>query len=396
MSIAPTTEVRILRSREELEPLVPAWIDATIHPQAHPDIFFRLCEADDVILRPHVPVELNSDGSIRGMMVSRLEYSKFVRAGRYLPLPQPMAKSVIIPFDGIIGSDAAECAPRLLKALMKTMDDGEADVVDLPFMPIDHPVRVALMAMPDKRFSSATTNENAHWHIDVKDNFDEQLKLLGKSTRGTLRNNLNKFQREFKERFEIRSYDSNSDLDELMKFSELVANKSYHRGLDVGFSLSNRECAVYQGGHAMGALWGQVMLIDEKPAAFIHAFKWKKRLFGTYMGFDRDFSKLPLGTIILFESLRTMCGTNEVTTWDFGPGEAEYKSRICTRKDEEEQRTLFANNLRALRIKVVTSTFSGFENVLKMALRKLNLEVRLKTVMRNRVRKRSTANSSDR
>ena len=391
MSTAPTNEVRILRSREELEPLVPAWIDATIHPQAHPDVFFRLCDADDVILRPHVPVELNPDGSIRGMMVSRLEYSRFVRAGRYLPLPQPMAKTVIVPFDGIIGSHAAESAPRLLAALMKTMDDGEADVVDLPFMPMEHPVRAALLAMPDRRFQSATANENAHWHIDVETGFDEQLKLLGRSTRGTLRNNLNRFQRDFKDRMEIRTYDSSSDLDELMTLSEIVATKSYHRGLDVGFSTSVRERAVYEGAHAMGALWARVMLIDGKPAAFIHAFKWKKRLFGTYMGFDREFTKLPLGTIILFESLRTMCGSGEVDTWDFGPGEAEYKSRICTRKDDEEQRTLFAKNLRALRIKATTTTFSRFENLLKFILRKLDLEVRLKTAMRNRVRKRTNS-----
>jgi hypothetical protein len=396
MSIAPTNAVRILRSREDLESIIPAWIDATIHPQAHPEVFFRLCEADDVILRPHVPVELNSDGSIRGMMVSRLEYSRFERSGRYLPIPQPMARSVIVPFDGIIGTHAAETAPRLLDALMDTMDAGEADVVDLPFLPLEHPIRKSLLAMDSGRFKKASATTNVHWHTDVADSFDEQLKALGKSTRGTLRNNLNRFQREFEGRFEIRSYDSNSNLDELMDLSDTIATKGYHRGLDVGFSTSPRERAVYEGAHAMGAMWARIILIDGSPAAYIHAFKWKRRLFGTYMGFDREFTKLPLGTIVLFESLRNMCGQDEIDTWDFGPGEAEYKKRICTRYDEEEQRTAFAKNLRARRIRLTTKIFSGFEGALKTILRKLDLEMKVKTALRNRVRKRTDSGHQDR
>ncbi|MDG2030003.1 MAG: GNAT family N-acetyltransferase [Phycisphaerales bacterium] len=386
MSIAPTNEVRILRSREELEAIIPAWMDATVHPQAHPEVFFRLCEADDVILRPHVPVLLNDDGSIRGMMVSRLEYSRFVRSGRYLPIPQPMAKSVIVPFDGIIGSHAAESAPELLLALLSSMDAGEADVVDLPFLPLEDPIRKSLLAMDNGRFRNGTANKNVHWHTDVADSFDEQLKTLGKSTRGTLRNNLNRFRRDFEDRFEIRLYDSNSDLDEMMDLSETVATKSYHRGLDVGFSKSIRERAVYEGAHAMGSMWARIILIDDKPAAFIHAFKWKRRLFGTYMGFDREFTKLPLGTIVLFESLRLMCEEDQIDTWDFGPGEAEYKSRICSRFDDEEQRTIFARTLRAQRIRATTIAFSRTEGAIKAILKKLDLETKVKTAMRNRVR----------
>jgi hypothetical protein len=297
-----------------------------------------------------------------------------------------MAKSVIVPFDGIIGTHAAESAPDLLLALLASMDAGEADVVDLPFLPLEDPIRKSLLAMDNARFQDGTALKNVHWHTDVADSFDEQLKMLGKSTRSTLRNNLNRFRREFEGRFEIRHYDSNSDLDELMDFSEAVATQSYHRGLDVGFSKSIRERAVYEGGQAMGSMWAQILLIEDKPASFIHALNWKRRLFGTYMGFARGFTKMPLGTILLFESLRSMCEEGQIDTWDFGPGEAEYKSRICSRFDDEEQRTIFARTFRAQRIRATTAAFSRTEGAIKAILRKFDLETKVKTAMRNRVR----------
>lgn len=388
MTDHPQHQVRILRSDEELRPLVPAWNDATIHPQAHPRLFLDLCTADDVIQRPHVPVITNPDGSIRGMMTSRLEHSKLVRAGRYLPLPQPMARTIVVPFDGIIGTHPSETAPLLLDALLESIDGGEAEVVELPLMPLDDPIRLALLDHDDPRFSKATPTNVAHWHIDIAPSFDEQLLSLGKSTRGTLRNNLNKFHREFDGRHEIQHHDSTTDLDELLSSSEVIARQSYHRGLDVGFSVSKRERAIYEAAYEMGAMWARTLVIDGRPAAFLHAFLWKRTLFGTYMGFDREISRLPLGTILLFETLKELCENDSVDTWDFGPGEADYKTRLCSRRVEEEQRTIFASTLRARRIRMQTGFFSSVESTLRKGIESLGLDQKLKTALRNRARTR--------
>lgn len=386
MTTAPDNLVRILRSREELEPLEAAWAEATVHPHTHPEVFHRLCERDPRIIRPHVPVVLGPDGELRGMMVARLEDSKLVRAGRYLPLPQPMARMIIVPIDGIIGTDPVGAAPRLLEALLQSMDAGQADVLELPFLPIDSPIRQALLDSDQPRYRTATVAGRARWHIDIADSFDEQLRLLGRSSRGTLRNNLNRFHKQYEGRFEIREYGPESDLEEFLQLSEQLARTTYHRGLDVGFVDSERERAVHFGAAAAGSLWGQIMLIDDQPVAFIHGLPRNGILFGTSMASDRNASRLPLGTILLFEALRTLCDQGSYESWDFGLGDAEYKRRLCNRREELERRTIFARTPRARSLRMMAGTSAGLESAMKWALGKTGLELRLKTALRNRAR----------
>jgi hypothetical protein len=107
----------------------------------------------------------------------------------------------------------------LLLACVKS----EADVINRPFLTLEDPIRKSLLAMDNGCLRNGTANKNVFWHIDAADSFDEQLNALGKSTRGTLRNKLNRFRGDVVEAFSesIRSWRSSVASEDLMTFSRV-------------------------------------------------------------------------------------------------------------------------------------------------------------------------------
>ena len=380
--------VRILTTLQELEDIIPAWREVVVHPHTLPEIYMGFVEADDEIAHPLVPIILDPDGSIAGMALARLQTSQLTKAGTYMPMLRPKARVIVIPFDGFMGTRAKECAPALLDALLGYVDAGGADVIECPYLPDDSAMHLELLETCP-RYADGMTKNNVHWNIEIAPTYDEQLQGLGKSTRGTLRNNLNRFKREFDGRYEIKRHGADEDLKALMATAEEVAKSSYHAGLGAGFTPSERERSIYSAAHDLGVLWSRVLMIDGRPAAFMHALEWRGVLTGTYMAHSRDFTKLPIGTILLFMALEELCAERRISRWDFGPGDAEYKRRLCTHQHVDQRKTIFARTLKAQRVRLITAAGEKIESGLKATIEKLNLGLRFRTMFRNRIRNKN-------
>ena len=115
---------------------------------------------------------------------------------------------------------------------------------------------------------------------------------------------------------------------------------SYHRGLGVNIRNDPRTNAVYKGLAAQGNLEICILFIDGLPLAFLNSAVIKGKRIGTHMGFNPTFCKYPLGTILLFETVRRYIATDRREPYDFGIGKADYKSRLCTNVEISEQRVL--------------------------------------------------------
>ena len=111
-------------------------------------------------------------------------------------------------------------------------------------------------------------------------------------------------------------------------------------------------------------------------------------IYGTNTAFVPGITKMSLGNILFFETLRILCGREGFTQWDFGPGDAEYKSRICHDKIATEQRTIFSNTLRARRLKLRISATNATARSITGILARSGLEARVKKFLRNRARGR--------
>jgi hypothetical protein len=340
-------QFKILSTDEEIAVHLDEWKHLSTNPQAHPDVVLRLCRNDPDIIKPFIPILVDDQGRIACMFSSRLEKAHIGRDS-YLRLPKSKVRKMTIPMGGIFGRSAPENVSQLLEKTLKAIDNENVDLLELPALDSDDPLLHALERSKIKRFHSAFSMEDEHWQMEIAEDFDKQMLILGKSTRGTLRHNLNRFNRLYEGRFEIKVYSEIDDMREALTLCTKIDEHSYHKGLGVNIKTDQRTVAVYEGLANQGGLEICILSIDGEPLAFLNSAVIKNRRFGTQMGFNPEFCKYPLGTILLFETIRRYINTGHRETFDFGIGKADYKSRLCTsmkmaeQKDIRTRRALFS------------------------------------------------------
>jgi hypothetical protein len=361
---------KILSGESDILPYQDEWSRLSKHPETHPEVVTRLCRNDGNIMTPYIPILVDQDDRIACMFTSRIEKAHIGR-DQYLPFPKARVRKLIVPFEGIIGRSAPRHAPRLLEMTLKELDKQNVDVLELPYMDLDHPIQIALSQADITRFDRATKNEKEHWRMLIEDDFDKQMLQLGKSTRSTLRNNLNKFHRTYDGRFEFRVYSRPEEMADGLAVCEEIDSKSYHAALGVSLKSDQRTVGVHEGLCAQGRLTMFVLFIDKKPLAFINSTQGMDTRYGTHMGFDPEFSKLPLGTIILFEKIRHLISTGKNQVYDFGIGGAEYKNRLCSKMSMAQMRMIRTrgalSNPAYLYMSLLNRTSNGIKRLLKRA-----------------------------
>ena len=330
---------KILSTNDEIKTHLEEWKAVATDPLAHPDVVLRLCESDPNIIKPYVPILVDDDGRIACMFSSRLERA-YIGRDCYLPAPKAKVRKLTIPQGGIFGRSAAENVAKLFELTMKAIENEKVDMIELPQIDEDDPLLKSLNTCSVKAYQKAHTTHDEHWRMDIAEDFDKQMLLLGKSTRGTLRHNLNRFNRIYEGRFEITVFTKMEEVDDALSMCEKIDLNSYHSGLGVNIRNNPRTNAVYKGLAAQGDLEISILFIDGQPLAFLNNAVIKGRRIGTQMGFDPTFCKYPLGTILLYETIRRYIETGRRESFDFGIGKADYKSRLCTSMVMTEQRQI--------------------------------------------------------
>ena len=320
---------KILSTYDEISPHLEEWKAVATDPMAHPDVVLRLCESDPNITKPFIPILVDDEGRIACMFSSRIERA-YIGHDCYLPLPKAKVRKLTIPLGGICGRKTVENVAKLLELTVKAIQKEKVDIIELPGIDKDDPLLDALNNSSLKCYHKAYATHGEHWRLEIAEDFDKQMLLLGKSTRSTMRHNLNRFNRIYKDRFKIDVFTKMEDVDDALTICEKIDMNSYHKGLGVNIKNDARTNAVYKGLAAQGDLEISILSIDGQPLAFINNAVLKNLRIGTQMGFDPTFCKYPLGTILLYETVRRYVETGRREIFDFGIGKAEYKSRLCS------------------------------------------------------------------
>lgn len=330
---------KILSTDEEITPHLDEWKAVATDPMAHPEVVLRLCESDPNIMKPFIPILVDDEGRIACMFSARIE-REYIGRDCYLPLPKAKVRKLTIPTGGIFGRKKVENIAKLLDLTVKAIRNEQVDMIELPPLDWDDPLFDALSTSSLKSYQNAYSEEFEHWRLEIAEDFDKQMLLLGKSTRSTLRHNLNRFNRIYESRFEIKVFSKMEEVDDALAMCEKVDLNSYHRGLGVNIRNDQRTNAVYKGLAAQGGLEISILFIDGQPLGFLNSAVINNKRIGTQMGFDPTFCKYPLGTILLYETIRRYIETGRREVWDFGMGKADYKSRLCTNMVRCEQRQI--------------------------------------------------------
>jgi hypothetical protein len=384
-----TLTIRVSRGFDEVAALRPEWESLPSNAiTADFDYYHTAIASEPSMLEPAV-FTISRSGRPEAMVIGRLELVPLSLRLGYMAIYEPVVRALTIVYRGFRGGklDAATSS-LLVRELTKVLGEGEIDAIIFRRLDIQHPLYPAATREPALFIRELYTSVGTCWERSLPESLPAFLQSLSKSTRSKIKNYSNRLEREFGHRLEVRRYTDPSDLDTYLEHADVVAAKTYQRGLGVG--VRNDAAQRMRTELAMERGWFRAYLlyVDDSPIAFSAGNAYGGRFYYLIPGYDPAYASYRVGTYVFLKMVEDLCGDDSVDILDFGPGEAEHKRHFCDRSWHEAEVYLFAPRARARFINVARATILGANDGLVSTARTVGVVPRVKRWWRDRTRTR--------
>lgn len=376
--------VRVLAGVYELKDF---WARCPTHRDADFDFYlFNLRNSPEVV-RPHVIV-LYRDGRPHAMLVGRLEKRCVdVRLG-YIRLLRLRFRTLTFMYGGVLGdiSFAAD-AKDVISCIERSLRAGEADAAFLEYLPVGSPLHSCARSLPNQVRVNHFAKPRIH-RIRTLPSGASFMESLPSYERNNQRRRARRLAETFGDRMRIECFHDASALQRLMEHAESIAEKSYQRGLGVGFVNTPETRKRLELEAQKKWLRASILYLKDQPCSFWIGSYHNGTLYGDYMGFDREYGKYGPGmylTINVIEEIRREEGNQGAARIDFGIGDSEWKSILGNQSWREEMVCIFAPTATAVGVNSLQTLVAAFDRAGRAILQRSNLLPRVKLAWRGRI-----------
>lgn len=380
-------QIRVLKSLPELEEIRPFWESWLGNRDSDLDFYLTVLQSNPRILRPHVIV-IYRGGRPDAMLVGRIDHREITIRVGYLRI-RPKAKIVFFVYGALRGNASRENCELFVQEIRKPLSEGAADLAYLNFLqPDSHLYRFA-KNIPGFLSRDHIGISQKHYTTALPGSAEEFYRNLSSNARWQARSKQKKLTKAFGDKIRIRCFRELRELDSLIHDAELVAKKTYQRGLGVGFADTPEERERLQLKARKGWLRGYVLYLADRPAAF-----WigdiNQRIFGSdFLGFDPEFEKYSPGMYLILKVIEGFCEGNgeKASGVDFATGHAQYKEVLSSSVLTETSVYIFAQSFKGLAINVVNTVALATDKALKQVLERTGFLQKVKKAWRGRLRR---------
>jgi len=341
--------VRVARTLADVASLRPVWERVPIRsPDADIDLFSAVTRTDPGSLRPHVIV-LEHPDRLPAMAIARLEDQVLEAKVGYRTVVRSRLRVLSVVHSGIAGAEHQRDQRALINELGKALEAREADALCISKLRTDSSL-----------FELARVN--AAWpcrdHLSVKmprtdvavpNDFDSFLRGRSRNTRDNCKRYARRLEGRHGDALSVHAYRAPDELPEALAEMEHVAQKTYQRGLGVGFRDEPRQRAYLEAAARKDFFRAWVLSLSGEPIAFWHGIAHLGTFYIGSPGYDPAHGKLKVGQYLQLRMMEDLCSDPEITRLDYGFGEAQYKRSFGDTTWTEADVMMFAPTLRALR-----------------------------------------------
>jgi hypothetical protein len=362
-------QIRIFRTREEIEKLRGFWNVCSSGRDADLDFYLFIVDLYPETLRPHVVVLYDGDAP-KALLAGRLDASSLsVRAG-YLALPVPKMRILQFVHGGWLGDISDANAKLLIGSIIEVLDAGEADAASLHCPDLSSPLVHWATRLPNRWCSDHLIRPNAHRVRDFSETACAFLASLSQNERYQQRKRARRIEQDFSDH-EIEVFTAPDDVERLMRDAEVVARTSYQRGLGIGFSETPIIQARLEFEARTAWLRAYVLYLNKRPVAFWIGSLRNQTFLSDYLAFDPAYAQYGPGLYLMMKVMEklygdTRTGPNAVKRIDFGIGDAIYKERLSNKYWQESSVYIFAPNIKGVGV-----------NALRLAVGLLNRSAKI-------------------
>jgi hypothetical protein len=387
--------IRVIRDKADLESVRPLWERMQKHPNADFDAFAILLMSRPGILRPHVVI-VNRSGEPVSLVIARVEDRRIECAIGYATLYRPQVRTLTVLYGGWMGEQSQEVARTVTEELLGVLARKEADAVHVNLHRDESLLHAAARALPSFLCRNHTVATQPHYRMELPSSKSDLYKNMHRKHRATMRKKIEMIRRDFPDKVVLKCFKDAGDVARLCVDAEGIEQKTYHRGLGIGFSNDVETQQMLSMWAKKGMLLSYVLYVDGRPWSFAIGKIFDGTYYLDYIGYDPSHAGYTPGIALLTNLFEDLCDTHcPVTVVDFGFGDADYKRRFCTITWQESSTYVFARRLRPIFINMTRLGILWISSQLKAWSLKANLEPTLKKIWRNKAAGKQEAEQTE-
>jgi hypothetical protein len=363
-------KITIATTAAGVEAVAGRWDEITIaSPHASRRLYTLVNGASGTDSRPHVV--LLEDGDREPILVAgRVERRPLRVTVGYRTLFDIDARWLTVVPGGVVGARTDSDYAMVMRCLLDPLRRGAADLLELSKVTVAGPLARAATTHLSWYRRGGRAQPQKHHRAILDDGLDAYLARRSRNTRQRLRRRLRAIE-QAGERLTIHRIGPDDDVQNTCRMLEMVAAKSYQRGLGAGFVHDE----LHQGlvGWAVGGGTFRVWLlsIDAIPVAFLSGLVHDRTFFLFDTAFDPSFSDDEPGGLLLARILAELAEDPAIDAFDFAFGDAQYKQSLSDESWEEMDILGFAARPRPLSLNIL---HSGVGAASSLAIRMLGEE----------------------
>ncbi len=324
-----TDKDAVTRLRDELARLAETPQAASTIIQ-HPDWLLFELETRGQDASPHVVVARNREGRIIG-------YAPFLYESRRARIPlgnhgitlyhgfmlRMLGDRVVSTPDDRLTAESAIAAALKADTLVRVIHTQESA--------LPNALAIAL-SCGARHFRTLRWNllDQVNWTIQAQASAQAWLAAMGSKQRNDLTRRLRKVYKKLGGQAHLRVFETPADMDEYCRLMNSLYPKSWHAAVKpIDWELASRR-ALFERLAQHRQIIAHVLMLGERPIAYVHGF----RLGGRYMlddtGYDQEFATLGVGSTLVFQTVQDLLDRHPGETIDFGYGDNQYKRVLAT------------------------------------------------------------------
>lgn len=374
-----------------MEVLRHIWEKWQSHPNSDYEHYKIVCKLRQEFVTPYVLI-VELEEKIACIFIARLERALFSPSIGYLKAIRIPIKSLTVLYQGLLGSPNEDICRQLVEFVKSFLKAGHADIVTFHNLPEHSPLMKDLKLKKvdcsgRSGWSKKRVTWSTHWAVTLGEKPGSLLKKMNSKHRSWIRSRKKKLESSYPGKVSWQWVSKFENIEEIAARLELVAARTYQRGLGGGFVNDEEHRHRYELFARRGQLRMQLVEIEGTVKAFWVGMVYKGVFFSSATGYDPDFRAFELGTLMLI----TMADELEkegVFKIDFGLGDAFYKERFGDEKWLETTVHMFAPNLKGVILHTIEGVSVCIDSLLRSLLQKVGILNRVKTTVRRLVQRR--------
>lgn len=390
-------KVTVARSVMEIEALRAAWMEWPGNRDSDIDFYLMILRTYPEVLQPYV-VAVYRNGQPSAILIGRLEKRRVAFKFGYFGGLRPLARCITFGYYPLRGEDSPENIRLLLTEVVRSLDRGEADLATLEWIPVSTPLYEAALTIPGFWRRDIHPPEQGHAKLKLPKSIDDVYGRMSGRRRKGIRGDIRRLKERAGPELQVKEYRHGHELDTLFRDAEAVAQRTYLRGLQTGFSDTPlvRErlslCA------EKGWLRAYVAYVGARPFAFWIASLYGPTFGGEFIGYDPEWREFSPGMFLMLHVIEGLCRRDDgdlAEEVDWGGGHAEYKKALSDSEWQEARIYIFGMTPKGILLKSFRGLTVSVERLLRRILESTNLLPKVKKFWRERLRARASKSGGD-